>query len=229
VTTYIDSSVLVAVYVPERFSVAARRAIGRVPQVPYTLLHELEVANAFALLLGRRSITAAEHRAIRAHVREDVEAQRLVPTALDWPQAFAGACEVSESCTATLLTRSLDLLHVAAARALGCTVFVSADERQLAASATTRPSRCRSSPNASPLRHRVRPCRGEHARAEHRPRPRAEIGPRRPRLARLHRRQRGDRAATAGHLDDLAALDAGEHALEVSLQLADGNGCFFHV
>ena len=132
-TTYIDSSALVAVYVPERHSPSARRALGRVPQVPYTLLHELEVANAFALLLGRRSITAGEHRAIRTQVRDDVEAHRLVPTALDWPQTFAGACELSESYTPTLLTRSLDLLHVAAARALGCKVFVSADDRQLAA------------------------------------------------------------------------------------------------
>lgn len=132
-TTYIDSSVLVAVYVPERFSASARRTLSHVPQVPYTLLHELEVANAFALLLGRRSITVAEHRAIGAQVRDDVEAQRLVPTAVDWPQTFAGACELSESCTPTLLTRSLDLLHVAAAGAIGCKVFVSADDRQLAA------------------------------------------------------------------------------------------------
>lgn len=132
-TTYIDSSVLVAVYVPERFSASARRTLSHVPQVPYTLLHELEVANAFALLLGRRSITVAEHRAIGAQVRDDVEAQRLVPTAVDWPQTFTGACELSESCTPTLLTRSLDLLHVAAAGAIGCKVFVSADDRQLAA------------------------------------------------------------------------------------------------
>ena len=132
-TTYIDSSALVAVYVPERYSAPARRTLRTVPQVPYTLLHELEVANAFALLLGRGSITAAEHRAIGAQVRDDVEAQRLRPTALDWPQTFAGACELSASCTPSLLTRSLDLLHVAAAGALGCTVFVSADDRQLAA------------------------------------------------------------------------------------------------
>jgi len=37
----------------------------------------------------------------------------------------------------TLLTRSLDLLHVAAARSLGCKVFVSADDRQLAAAKKT--------------------------------------------------------------------------------------------
>lgn len=136
-TTYIDSSVLVAVYVPERYSAAARNTLRKLPQVPYTMLHELEVANAFALLLGRKSITAVEHRAVRTQVRDDVEAQRLMPTALDWPETFAVACELSESYTPTHLTRSLDLLHVAAARALGCTVFVSADDRQLAAAKAT--------------------------------------------------------------------------------------------
>jgi predicted nucleic acid-binding protein len=99
VTTYIDSSALVAVYVPERHSAAAHKTLRKLPQVPYTLLHELEVANAFALLLGRKSITAVEYRAILAQVRDDVEAQRLMPTALDWPQTFAGACELSEACS----------------------------------------------------------------------------------------------------------------------------------
>ena len=52
-TTYIDSSVLVSVYVPERFSNAARRTVRAVPQVPFTQLHDLEVASAFELLVGR--------------------------------------------------------------------------------------------------------------------------------------------------------------------------------
>jgi len=133
VTTYIDSSALVAVYVPEECSASARKALRVVPQVPFTPLHQLEVANAFALLLGRCTITATEHRIIGAQLRDDVEARRLVPIALDWPQAFAAASDLSATCTPALLTRSLDLLHVAAARVLDCTVFVSADDRQLAA------------------------------------------------------------------------------------------------
>lgn len=131
-TTYVDSSALVPVYVPQRFSVAARVVLRRVPQVPYTPLHELEVSNAFALLKGRGLITTAEHRAIRAQLKDDVDAQRFVPAALDWAAVFAAACELSEAHTATLLTRSLDLIHVAAARAMSCRVFVSADDRQLA-------------------------------------------------------------------------------------------------
>lgn len=136
-TTYVDSSALVPVYVPERFSQAARRALRGSPQVPFTSLHELEVPNAFALLTGRGLISGEEHRAIRALLQEDVEAQRLVPLALDWNRVFASACELSESHTVKLLTRSLDLLHVAAAHAASCRVFVSADDRQLAVAKAT--------------------------------------------------------------------------------------------
>jgi hypothetical protein len=42
-----------------------------------------------------------------------------------------------ENHTATLFTRSLDLLHVAAAHAASCRVFVSADDRQLAVAKAT--------------------------------------------------------------------------------------------
>lgn len=131
-TTYIDSSALVPVYVPERFSIVAREVLRGVPQVPYTPLHELEVSNAFALLEGKRLITAEERRAIRTQLKDDVDAQRLVPVPPDWTGVFAIACELSEAHTSRLLTRSLDLIHVATARALNCRVFVSADDRQLA-------------------------------------------------------------------------------------------------
>ena len=136
-TTYVDSSALVPVYVPERFSKAARRALRGSPQVPFTPLHELEVPNAFALLIGRGLISDEEHRAIRTQLQDDIEAQRLVPLALDWDRVFASACELSENHTAKLLTRSLDLLHVAAAHAASCRVFVSADDRQLAVAKAT--------------------------------------------------------------------------------------------
>lgn len=136
-TTYVDSSALVPVYVSERCSPAARRALRTSPQVPFTALHELEVANAFALLTGRGLISEKEYRAIRAQLQEDIEAQRLVPLPLDWDRVFASACGFSENHTAILLTRSLDLLHVAAAHAAGCRKFVSADDRQLAVAEAT--------------------------------------------------------------------------------------------
>ncbi|HEY6506583.1 MAG TPA: hypothetical protein VIY56_01135, partial [Vicinamibacterales bacterium] len=81
---------------------------------------------------GRGLITSDEHHGIRRQLQEDVDAQRLLPVTLDWPDVFAIACKLSHAHTARLLTRSLDILHVAAARATSCRVFVSADDRQLA-------------------------------------------------------------------------------------------------
>jgi predicted nucleic acid-binding protein len=136
-TTYVDSSALVAVYVPERFSKAARRVVRTVRQVPFTQLHELEVPNAFELLVGRGLISGEERRTIQNHLRDDIEALRLAPVGLDLDRVFANASELSRVYTARFLTRSLDLLHVAAAQLTMCVRFVSADDRQLAVAKAT--------------------------------------------------------------------------------------------
>ena len=132
-TSYVDSSVLVAVYVPERFSKAARQAVHAVPQIPFTQLHELEIRNAFELLVGRSLITREECLAIQAQLDGDLEGQRLARVPLDLDRVFTNAGELSRTCTSRHLTRSLDLLHVAAAQTIRCATFVSADDRQLAA------------------------------------------------------------------------------------------------
>jgi hypothetical protein len=96
------------------------------------MIHQLEVPNAFELLLGRDLITQDEWRAVHRHLQDDVENERLSMVSLDLDRLFGDAQELSRRYTAKLLTRSLDLLHVAAAHGLQCTTFVSADDRQLA-------------------------------------------------------------------------------------------------
>lgn len=130
-TTYVDSSALVAVYVPERFSAAARRAVQAASQVPFTALHSLEVLNAFELLVGRHAITRDECRAVQDQLQDDLVNHRLVRSPIDLDQVFTNASELSRVYTAKMLTRSLDLLHVAASHLAMCTTFVSADDRQL--------------------------------------------------------------------------------------------------
>jgi predicted nucleic acid-binding protein len=132
VTTYVDSSALVPIYVSERFSRAARSVVRAAGQVPFTAIHQLEVPNAFELLLGRDLITQDEWRAVHMHLQDDLENQRLTTVSLDLDKVFADARELSRLYTAKLLARSLDLLHVAAAHGLRSTTFVSADDRQLA-------------------------------------------------------------------------------------------------
>jgi hypothetical protein len=62
----VATSVLVAIYVPERVSNAARHAVRAVRQILFTQLRELEMRNACELLVGRDLITTDECRAIRA-------------------------------------------------------------------------------------------------------------------------------------------------------------------
>ena len=122
-----QDTTLVAVYVSERFSKPARRALRAVPQVPFTQLHELEVPNALELLVGRSVMTRQECRTILTQLHDDLENQRLVRLALDLDRVFADAHELSRLYASKFLTRSLDLLHVAAARVATCTTFISAD------------------------------------------------------------------------------------------------------
>ena len=131
-TTYVDSSALVSVYVNERFSKTARATVRGASQIPFTSLHQLEVPNAFEMLVGRRAITRDECHAILGQLREDVDARRLMTVSPDLDQVFGRAREFSTLYTAKTLARSLDLFHVAAAHVTSCTRFVSGDDRQLA-------------------------------------------------------------------------------------------------
>lgn len=129
--TYVDTSALVPVYVPESFSAAARDVVQNASQVPFTALHRLEVPNAFELMVARRLITADERRSVLQQLQDDIDAQRLVSIALDLERLFGDAGELSRKYSARFFSRSLDLLHVASAHLAHCKRFVSADDRQL--------------------------------------------------------------------------------------------------
>ena len=130
-TAYFDSSVLVAVYVAEVDSEAARRALSAEPQAPFTPLHELEVRNAFRLRAGRKRITPLEAAVVASHLDDDIAARRLVQVPIDLYEVFTRAEKLSARHSKRLLTRSLDILHVAAALELKCTRFLSLDARQV--------------------------------------------------------------------------------------------------
>jgi predicted nucleic acid-binding protein len=130
VTAYFDSSVLVASYLSEAHSAVARLALATVPQLPYTLLHHLEVRTAFRLQVGRRHLTASEAAAVVSQLESDVAAGRLRQVSLDLYATFARAEALSQSHAQRFLARSLDILQVAAALELSSTRFVTLDTRQ---------------------------------------------------------------------------------------------------
>lgn len=110
----------------------ARAVFGKRVVTPGPAEPLLADRGAFELLVGRGSIIKTEGRAIGAHLDEDLEAQRLVRIPLDLERVFDQAGVLSRTHSARALTRSLDLLHVAAALVIRCSRFVSADSRQLA-------------------------------------------------------------------------------------------------
>ena len=136
-TTYADSSALLPLYVTEQFSEAADAELGSAGQIPFTAIHQLEIPNALERLVGRKLMTREECRSVQQQLRDDLETQRLLTVSLDLDQVFTEAGELSARYAAKHLARSLDLLHVAAAHAVRCTRFVSADDRQLAVAKST--------------------------------------------------------------------------------------------
>jgi predicted nucleic acid-binding protein len=137
VSTYFDTSAIVAVYAPERYSKNARRALVAAPQVPFTQLHEVEVLNALELMVGRGMISRVECMALQEQLNEDKDARRFARLGLDLDRVFELAQTLSSTYSARFLSRSLDLLHVAAAHTALCSTFVSADDRQLAVAKAT--------------------------------------------------------------------------------------------
>ena len=133
---YADTGFIVSLYLEELTSERARAAMASLKE-PLTLtpLLRLEMRNAFNLAVNRQRITAAQRNehlaAIAADIAEGVFVE-VVPSGAD---LYREAAELSDRYTPTLATRSLDLLHVAAAALLGAKVFYSFDERQRKAAA----------------------------------------------------------------------------------------------
>lgn len=130
---YADSSFLVSCYVVDANTTRAKTYLSR-SSVPlaFTALHRLEVRNAFKLGVFRGFFTAADAHAAWTNVEKDLLAGRLVTTTLKWPVAFRVAARLSERHSISLGTRSLDILHVAAAKAVRTAEFISFDARQRA-------------------------------------------------------------------------------------------------
>lgn len=130
-TYYADSSFLVSCYLPDANTSRAKsylRSIGA--PLGLNALQALEVGNAFELGVFRGLFSAADATSARANLLQDLRSGRLVKTAVNWPLAFRVASVLSKRHSATTGTRSFDILHVAAARALRAAEFISFDGRQ---------------------------------------------------------------------------------------------------
>jgi predicted nucleic acid-binding protein len=96
----------------------------------FSHVHAIEIPNAIRLKRFRKEITKAEEAAAIRMFRADIDAGRLAKPAYDLGEVFIRAERLSAKHSGNIGTRSLDVLHVAAALECRCTGFASFDERQ---------------------------------------------------------------------------------------------------
>jgi predicted nucleic acid-binding protein len=131
VNVYFDSAIIVKIYVPESNSADAASLIRKFgAAIPFSQLHENEVANAIRLKRRRAELSDFDVEAAFRRMREDLDEGRLRRPHVDWPEVWTKANELSARHADRVNCRTLDTLHVALAIALGFRDFVSFDERQ---------------------------------------------------------------------------------------------------
>jgi hypothetical protein len=89
-----------------------------------------EIVNSIQLAVHRKYVDDRVARAAIADLDEDVREGRLAIIDVAWRRTLDLAIELSMRHTATLGTRTLDVLHVASALTLEAKRFVSYDKRQ---------------------------------------------------------------------------------------------------
>jgi predicted nucleic acid-binding protein len=128
--SYADTSVLVSLYVLDNNSARAAALIKSATlPISITRFSEAEMTNAFYLRLLREEVTSAQIGAAQSLFQEDIDNGIFEVGPLS-PAVFDRAKRLSEKHTMRLGTRTLDVLHVAAALVLKAEMFHTFDVKQ---------------------------------------------------------------------------------------------------
>jgi predicted nucleic acid-binding protein len=128
---YPDTGFLCSLYAPDAHSPKAIAAM-RTQLVPlaFTWVHQLEFRNAIRLRVFRNEIVPAQRDASLNFLLADLASGILAHCQPPLPDVMIEAERLSATHSERLGTRSLDILHVAAALVTGSRHFLSFDIRQ---------------------------------------------------------------------------------------------------
>jgi len=130
---YSDTSFLVSLYGRDANSAPAQQMAAALKvSLAFTPLLRHEARNAVRLAVFRKEITTVERQRVIAAIEADVETGALADSPLTWADVYTEAEALSANHTEQLGTRASDMLHVAAALALGVREFYTFDTRQKA-------------------------------------------------------------------------------------------------
>jgi predicted nucleic acid-binding protein len=128
---YVDSGLVTKWYLPEADSTKALALRDQFdPPVVLTRLHRLELANAWRLKDFRGELTAEAVDLATEDMMADIRAGVWHCPAEPLDEIYTRAEALAREHSATIGTRSMDILHVAAAECLRCSHFLTGDRRQ---------------------------------------------------------------------------------------------------
>jgi hypothetical protein len=129
--SYADTGFLISLYLNEATTAAANAAMQTLRQpLPLIPLGFLELRNALYLAVFRRQITEAISNAAWRRVELDLRNGVYTQTSVSQSDLHQKATELATRHSAVVGTRTLDLLHLAAALLLESTQLLSFDDRQ---------------------------------------------------------------------------------------------------
>ena len=135
---YVDTSVIVKLYIKEEYSQESSNWLKENNEaIPLTSFHELELINAIHLKQFRAEITSDETRLILSRFEEHEKSGIYYRPQLDWSAIFINAIDLSKKHSASIGSRSLDILHVASALSINADRFLTLDDRQTRLAALT--------------------------------------------------------------------------------------------
>ena len=128
---YVDTGILTKWYLPEADSAEALALRDRFsPPAFLTSLHRLELTNAWQLKIFRDELAADAVVLAREDLATDIKAGLWHSPVEPLAGIYSRAESLAERYSAKLGTRSMDILHVAAAEHLDCSNFITGDRRQ---------------------------------------------------------------------------------------------------
>ena len=135
--TYADSGFVVSLYLTtEGTSAQARKEVKRTSKPillsPWSLL---EIRNALNFGINRGDITSEQRDAVLSEIEAQIEKGFFRMVDVSQSSIYAKAKELSNKHTPTTATRSLDLMHLAAALLSEARSFLTFDKRQAKAAA----------------------------------------------------------------------------------------------
>jgi predicted nucleic acid-binding protein len=128
---YVDTSVIVKLYIKETYSREASAWISANNEaIPKTIFHELEFTNAIRLKQFRNEMSNREAGIVFQRFNKHEKESIFYRPQINWSDAFTRSLELSKNHTKTTGSRSLDIIHVASALSMGADRFFTFDEKQ---------------------------------------------------------------------------------------------------